>query len=111
MNEKMKELESRRAAWAEQVQQQKEKFDEEARQIREEERRRRQSEKENFLDDLTVEIAGGYDMTFEQARIIVDQAWDRGHAYGYQEVRGYAEDYAEWVEKIIKLQKLEEMDD
>lgn len=104
MNEKMKELESRKAAWAEQVQKQKEKFDEEARQIREEERRSKQSEKEKFLDDLTVEIAGEYDMSFEQARIIVDQAWDRGHSYGYQEVRIYAEDYAEWVAKIIKLQ-------
>jgi len=105
MTDKMKELESRRAAWVEQVQKQKEKFDEEARQIRAEERRRKQSEKENFLDDLTVEIAGGYDMNFEQARIIVDQAWERGHSYGYQEVRGFAEEYAEWVEKIIKLQE------
>ena len=105
MNEKMKELESRRVAWAEQVQKQKEKFDEEARQIREEERRRKQSEKENFLDNLTKEIASGYDMSLEQARIIVDQAWDRGHSYGYQEVRIYAEDYAEWVAKIIKLQE------
>lgn len=110
MNEKMKELESRRAAWAEQVQKQRDKFDEEARQIREEERRRKQSEKENFLDDLTVEIAGGYDMSWEQARIIVEQAWDRGHSCGYQEVRGFAEEYAEWVAKIIELQKQEEMD-
>jgi hypothetical protein len=47
-------------------------------------------------------------MNWEQARIIVEQAWDRGHSYGYQEVRIYAEDYAEWVAKIIKLQ--EEMD-
>ena len=105
MNEKMKELESRRAAWMEQVQKQRDKFDEEARQIREEERRRRQSEKEKFLDGLTVEIAGGYDMSWEQARIVVDQAWDRGHSFGYQEVRNYAEDYAEWVAKIIKLQE------
>lgn len=104
MNEKMKELESRRAAWAEQVQKQKEKFDEEAKQIREEERRSKQSEKKNFLDNLAVEIAGGCDMTFEQARIIVDQAWDRGHSYGYQEVRILAEEYAEWVAKIIKMQ-------
>ena len=104
MNEKMKEFESRRAAWKAQVQKQQEKFDEEERQIREEERRRKQSEKENFLDDLAKEIAEEYDMCLEQARIIVDQAWDRGHSYGYQEVRICAQDYAEWVEKIIKIQ-------
>lgn len=108
MNEKMKELESRRTAWEDQVQQQREKFDEEERQIREEERRSKISEKENFLDILTKEIAGEYDMSLEQARIIVEQAWDRGHPWGYNEVSCYAEDYAEWVSKIIKLQK--EMD-
>ena len=105
MNERMKELESRRAAWEDQVQEQREKFDEEAHQIREEERRSKISEKENFLDELTKEIAEEYDMSLEQARIIVDQAWDRGHPWGYNEVSGYAEDYAEWVSKIIKLQK------
>lgn len=47
-------------------------------------------------------------MSYEQAQIVVSQAWEDGHSYGYQEVRNYAEDYAEWVEKIIKLQK--EMD-
>ena len=108
MNERMKELESRRTAWEVQVLKQKEKFDEEARQIREEERRRAQSEKETFLDNLTKEISGEYKMSYEQAQIVVSQAWEIGHSYGYYEVRNYAEEYAEWVEKIIKLQK--EMD-
>lgn len=108
MNERMKELESRRAAWKEQIQKQQEKFDEEARQIREEERRSKQSEKENFLDNLTKEISVEYNMSLEQAQIVVGQAWVSGHSYSYQEVRNYAEEYAEWVEKIIKLQK--EMD-
>ena len=108
MNERMKELESRRTAWEVQVLKQKEKFDEEARQIREDERRRAQSEKETFLDNLTKEISGEYKMSYEQAQIVVSQAWEQGHSYGYHEVRNYAEEYAEWVEKIIKLQK--EMD-
>lgn len=108
MNERMKELESGRDAFVEKIKKQKEKFDEEVRQIRDEERRREKSEKENFLDDLTKEISVEYNMSLEQAQIVVGQAWVVGHSYGYQEVRNYAEEYAEWVEKIIKLQK--EMD-
>lgn len=60
MNERMKELESGRSAWTEKIQKQKEKFDDEVRQIRDEERRRKQSEKENFLDNLTKEISVEY---------------------------------------------------
>ena len=105
MSKQMEELEARKQAWQEQVKRQCELFDEEERQIREEERRKKQSEKENFLEDLKKEIASDYDMSWEQAEILVAHAWDRGHAYGYDEVRCYAQDFGEWVAKILEIQR------
>lgn len=97
----MEEFQARKQDWQEQVKL----FVEEERQIREEERRKKQSEKENFLEDLKKEIARDYDMSWEQAEILVAQAWDRGHGCGYQEVTGFAHEYGEWVEKILDIQR------
>ena len=105
MSKQMEELQVRKQAWQEQVKRQNDLFAEEEQKIREEERRKKQSEKENFLEDLKKEIARDYDMSFEQAEILVAQAWERGHSYGYNEVRAYAQDFGEWVEKILDIQR------
>ena len=105
MSKQMEEFQARKQAWQEQVKRQIELFDEEERKIREEERRKKQSEKENFLEDLKKEIARDYDMSLEQAEILVGQAWECGHSYGYDEVRAYAQDFGDWVEKILVIQR------
>lgn len=101
----MEELQARKQAWREQVKRQNDLFAEEERQIREEERRKKQSKKDNFLEDLKKEIARDYDMSWEQAEILVAQAWDRGHSWGYNEVRCYAQDFGAWVGKILDIQR------
>lgn len=105
MSKQMEELQARKQAWQEQVKRQNDLFAEEERQIREEERRKKQSEKENFLEDLKKEIACDYDMSLEQAEILVAQAWERGHSCGYNEVHSYAQDFGEWVKKILDIQR------
>ena len=105
MSKQMEDFQARKQAWQEQVKRQNDLFAEEERQIREEERRKKQSEKENFLEDLKKEIARDYNMSWEQAEILVAQAWERGHSYGYDEVRSYAQDFGEWVEEILDIQR------
>ena len=105
MNKQMEELQARKRAWQEQVKRQNDLFAEEERKIREEERRKKQLEIEQFKEDLTKEIARDYDLSLEQAEIVIAQAWERGHAYGLNEVRIYAEEYGEWVQKIVEIQR------
>lgn len=105
MSKQMEEFQARKQAWQERVKRQIELFDEEERKIREEERRKKYSEKENFLEDLKKEIARDYDMSLEQAEILVAHAWECGHSYGYDEVRAYAQDFGDWVEKILDIQR------
>lgn len=105
MNKQMEDLQARKHAWQEQVKRQNDLFAEEERKIHEEERRKKQSEKENFIEDLKKEIARDYNMSWEQAEILVAQAWDHGHSSGYNEVRIYAQDFGEWVEKILDIQR------
>jgi len=105
MSKQMEELQARKQAWQEQVKRQNDLFAEEERKIREEERRKKQSEKENFLEDLKKEIAHDYNMSLEQAEIVVAQAWEHGHSCGYNDVRCYAQDFGEWVEKILDIQR------
>ena len=108
MNEKMKNLETREKQFEEYVNKQKAKFEDERRKIREEERRNAQTKTENFLEDLTKNIAQDYNMSVEQAKIVVDKAWERGHSWGFEQVKNYAEEYGVWVEKILEIQQ--EMD-
>lgn len=103
--EKMKALEANRMAWIEKVNRQNEAFKKEEARIRAEERERRRKEEENFRNRLKEEIARDYNMSFEQAEILVYQAWEHGHSCGYNEVRSYAQDFAEWVEKILDIQR------
>lgn len=104
-DQRMKDLEIREQQFKTSMKQQEASFDEERRAILEEKRRARLSERDNFLHDLTKEIARDYDMSFEQAEIVVNQAWDRGHGSGYDEVTAIARDYGEWVEKILDIQR------
>ena len=105
MSTKLEELEAREREFNSNVEKQKQQFKEERHRILEEERRKKQSEKENFLEDLEIEIAREYHMAREQARIIVNKAWEHGHSSGFNEVRSYATEFGEWVEEILDIQR------
>ena len=104
-DQKMYDLELREQRFRESIKQQEASFAEERRAILEEKRRAKRSEEDNFRQDLAMEIARAYNMSIEQAEIVVNQAWDRGHSSGYNEVTAFAHEYGEWVEEIIKIQR------
>lgn len=101
----MNELNAREQEFKEHVAEKMTSFANERRAILEEKRRAKRSKEENFRQELAKDVARDYNMSTEQAEIIVDQAWDRGHGCGYREVTAFAHEYGEWVEKILDIQR------
>lgn len=101
--ERLRELEDAHSAYLEQVKQQEQEYKAVHSKLVLEEREFRRKQEETLRNNLIDEIwrenhVGGRN----NAVLIVDLAWDEKHSYGYNEVRGYAEDLAEFVSKIVK---------
>ena len=63
--------------------------------------RKERCEFEKFKKDLIDELmSNGFSMP--NAEIIFTKAWTDGHSCGYEEVKSYAYEYADMVEKIMK---------
>ena len=59
-------------------------------------------EENKFLEESLESIKKGYGFNETISKIILEKAWEEGHAYGYKEVLLNIEELAEMVEKIIK---------
>lgn len=100
----IKELDAQREAFLERMRIEDNKYLLKRGQLVKEERERRYKEEQDWRDQLERDIWHDYDLgPKDVAKMIVDRAWDEGHSYGYDEVKGKAESLAEFVEEIIKL--------
>ena len=59
-------------------------------------------EENKFLEQALERIKKEYGFNETISKIILEKAWQEGHAYGYHEVKLHIEELAEMVEKIIK---------
>ena len=59
-------------------------------------------EENKFLELALESIKKEYGFNETISKIILEKAWEEGHAYGYKEVLLHIEELAEMVEKIIK---------
>ena len=59
-------------------------------------------EDKKFLEQTLESIKNEYGFSDSISKMILDKAWEDGHAYGYKEVLLNIEELAEMVEKIIK---------
>ena len=59
-------------------------------------------EDNKFLEQTLARIKKEYGFNETISEIILEKAWQEGHAYGYNEVNLHIEELAEMVEKIIK---------
>lgn len=59
-------------------------------------------EDNKFLEQTLERIKKEYGFNETISKIILEKAWQEGHAYGYNEVNLHIEELAEMVEKIIK---------
>ena len=59
-------------------------------------------EDNKFLEQTIERIKKGYGFNETISKIILEKAWEEGHAYGYHEVNLHIDELAEMVEKIIK---------
>ena len=91
------------AAFDEQQKLEREKFikkqekDIEREELRKKERREFEKFKKDLIDEL---MSNGFSMP--NAEIIFTKAWADGHSCGYEEVKSYAYEYADMIEKIMK---------
>ena len=73
-----------------------------------EERIQRMNEQLVWRDNLANRLMNEYNIGHKEiAEMIVSQAWEDGHSYGYGEVTWRAEDLAELVEKVRKIDQSE----
>lgn len=56
---------------------------------------------EDFKNDLMAALENDYGFNPVQAKIVYDNSYDEGHAYGYEEIVTYAECYAEFASKFL----------
>lgn len=61
-----------------------------------------------WRDNLANRLMKEYNIDYKEiAEMIVSKAWEDGHSYGYGEVTWRAEDLAELVEKVRKIDRSE----
>ena len=73
-----------------------------------EERIQRMNEQLVWRDNLANRLMNEYNIGHKEiAEMIVSKAWEDGHSYGYGEVTWRAEDLAEFVEKVRKIDQSE----
>ena len=100
----VEELDIQREAFLEKMRLEDSKYLEKRCQLVNEERERRKKEEHDWRDQLEGDIWSDYDLgPKEIAKMIVDRAWDEGHAYGYDEVKAKAESLALYTEKVVRI--------
>lgn len=106
--EKLKELEENRKAFMAHVEEENKKFEARRKELIREERARKEQEQRDWRDNLAKQLLNDYNIGCKEiAVMIVDWAWTEGHSYGYNEVRLKAEDLAELVEKMRRIDRSE----
>lgn len=101
--ERLRALESEHSAYLEQVKKREQEYKDARSKLISEERELRRKRQEAWRNNLIVDIwkfnhVGGRN----NAKLIVERAWDEKHSHGYNKVRDYAEDLAEFVSQIVK---------
>lgn len=106
--EKLRELEENRKSFMARVEKENKKFEALKNELIREERDRKRKEQLEWRDNLANRLMKYYSIGCKEvAEMIVNQAWEDAHSYGYAEVTGKAEDLAELVEKIRKIDNTE----
>ena len=104
--EKLKELEKEQNEFLAKVEVEKQKFEEKRKHLILEEKERKRKEVQDFKEDLAKQLLNDYHIGCKEiALMIVDRAWEDAHSYGYSEVRYKAEDLAEFIENVIKINR------
>ena len=107
-SEKLRELEENRKSFMAQVEEENKKFEARKQELIREERIQRMNEQLVWRDNLANRLMKEYNIGYKEiAEMIVSKAWEDGHSYGYGEVTWRAEDLAELVEKVRKIDKSE----
>ena len=104
-SEKLRELEENRKSFIAHVE---EKFEARKQELIREERVQRMNEQLVWRDNLANRLMKEYNIGYKEiAEMIVSYAWEDKHSYGYEEVTWRAEDLAELVEKVRKIDRSE----
>lgn len=107
-SEKLRELEENRKSFLAHVEEENKKFEARKQEFIREERVQRMNEQLVWRDNLANRIMKEYNIGYKEiAEMIVSKAWEDGHSYGYGEVTWRAEDLAELVEKVRKIDQSE----
>ena len=107
-SEKLRELEENRKSFMAQVEEENKKFEARKQELIREERAQRMNERLVWRDNLANRLMKEYNIGYKEiAEMIVSKAWEDGHSYGYGEVTWRAEDLAELVEKVRKIDQSE----
>ena len=107
-SEKLRELEENRKSFMTHVEEENKKFEARKQELIREERLKRMNELLVWRDNLANRLMKEYNIGYKEiAEMIVSRAWEDGHPYGYGEVTCRAEDLAELVEKVRKIDKSE----
>ena len=107
-SEKLRELEENRKSFMAHVQEENKKFEARKQELIREERIQRKNEQLVWRDTLANRLMKEYNIGYKEiAEMIVSKAWEDGHSYGYGEVTWRAEDLAELVEKVRKIDQSE----
>ena len=107
-SEKLRELEENRKSFMAHVQEENKKFEARKQELIREERIQRKNEQLVWRDTLANRLMKEYNIGYKEiAEMIVSKAWEDGHSYGYGEVTWRAEDLAELVEKVRKIDNSE----
>ena len=106
--EKLAELEKERIAFMSKVEEEKKKFEDRRKKLILEEKERKRKEEQYFREELAKQLLNDYNIGCKEiALMIVERSWDYAHSYGYQEVTSNAEDLAEFIEKVRKIDRSE----
>ena len=107
-SEKLRELEENRKSFMAHVEEENKKFEARKQELIREERVQRMNEQLVWRDNLANRLMKEYNIGYKEiAEMIVSKAWEDGHSYGYGEVTWRAEDLAELVEKVRKIDRSE----
>ena len=107
-SEKLRELEENRKSFMAHVEEENKKFEARKQELIREERIQRMNEQLVWRDNLANRLMKEYNIGYKEiAEMIVSKAWEDGHSYGYGEVTWRAEDLAELVEKVRKIDRSE----
>lgn len=107
-SEKLRELEENSKSFTAHVEEENKKFETRKQELIREERVQRMNELLVWRDNLANRLMKEYNIGYKEiAEMIVSLAWEDGHPYGYGEVTWRAEDLAELVEKVRKIDKTE----